>query len=146
MYPDCSNSCREINNFFEGNGHKSPNNFKNGNNRCLNTLRPWCFLLFESCSAGMEGRQQMLVQLALGDICARGPRQHHLLPDLLAPTTAKKLCAKCLHRDKHSTQNTAAFLMGKKIKRRESTWGQHFCALKALLCCPGLIFFPSATP
>lgn len=64
------------------------------------------------------------------------------------PPWQKKLCAQCLHRDKHTTQNTRAFLNGKKNwKRRrvmESTWGQFCCALKALLCCQGSIFLHSA--
>lgn len=125
-----------------------PTTLKCGSNKCINTLRPLYLLLFECCSEGMEGNSRCLIQLALGDICACAPWQHHLLPDLLGPTMAKKLCAKCLHRDKHTTQNPRAFLMeNKKIKRRrvmESTWGQFVCALKAFFAVKG--WFSSTLP
>lgn len=127
-------------------GTNPPTTLKCGINKCIITLRLLYLLLFECCSAGMEGNSRCLVQLALGDICVTTPPP----PRSAGSHRGKKLCAKCLHRDKHTTQNTRAFLGEKNRKKGEEwcsqhEWGRIFRALKALLCCQGLIFLHSAT-
>lgn len=87
----------------------------------------WGLCIFFCLSAAVQGwrrSSRCFVQLALGDICA--PRQHHLLPDLLGPTMAKKaLCTMFAQRQTHHSKHSCFFKWEKKIEKGEEWWNQH---------------------